>query len=178
MAADLGIVLKVRLHVDAAAALGIIERRGVGRMRHLDFGTLWLQEQQLRDIVELKKVPGLENPGDLLSKNLSQERIDHYSELIGYAYVSGRAELTSGLHSIGPRVIGPSSYVPAFQMSDRLRAESSDHVSQSRVDRSSRRKEGRELSESRKWDCLSLLHWRGGFKNARAYRSPTCAGVE
>ena len=99
LAVDLGLSLKVRLHIDAAAALGIIERRGVGRVRHLDVGTLWLQEQQLRKVVNLHKVPGLENPGDLLTKNLSQERVAHYSELIGYSYVGGRAALTSGLHS-------------------------------------------------------------------------------
>ena len=51
LARDLGLALKVRLHIDAAAALGIIERRGVGRVRHLDVGTLWLQEQQARRIV-------------------------------------------------------------------------------------------------------------------------------
>ena len=48
LSADFGLVFKVRLHIDAAAALGIIGRRGVGRVRHLDVGALWLQEQQLR----------------------------------------------------------------------------------------------------------------------------------
>ena len=32
---DLGIEYLIRLHIDASAALGIIERRGVGRVRHL-----------------------------------------------------------------------------------------------------------------------------------------------
>ena len=44
--------------VDAAAALGILERQGVGRVRHLDIGVLWLQEQLLRRVVELTKVLG------------------------------------------------------------------------------------------------------------------------
>ena len=30
LAADLGIILTARIHVDASAALGILERRGVG----------------------------------------------------------------------------------------------------------------------------------------------------
>ena len=83
LAKDLGIVMLVRLHVDASAALGIIERRGVGRVRHLDVGTLWLQEQQLRRVVDLRKVEGLKNPGDLCTKYLSLERIDTYSGMIG-----------------------------------------------------------------------------------------------
>ena len=48
LAKDLGISLETRIHVDASAALGILERRGVGRVRHLDVGALWLQEQQVR----------------------------------------------------------------------------------------------------------------------------------
>ena len=69
LASDMGIDFKVRLHIDAAAALGIIERRGVGRVRHLDVGALWLQEQQLRKVVELRKIAGLENPCNLLTKH-------------------------------------------------------------------------------------------------------------
>ena len=45
LAWDLGMGFLVRLHVDASAALGIIERRGVGRVRHLDVGSFWIQEQ-------------------------------------------------------------------------------------------------------------------------------------
>ena len=38
LAEDLGMKAKTRLHIDASAALGILERRGggVGRVRHLD----------------------------------------------------------------------------------------------------------------------------------------------
>ena len=54
LAQDLGIDLHVRLHVDAVAAPRILERQGVGRVRHLDIGVLWLQEQQLRRIVEIQ----------------------------------------------------------------------------------------------------------------------------
>ena len=43
LARDLGNDLRVRLQVDAAAAMGILERQGVGRVRHLDIGMLWLQ---------------------------------------------------------------------------------------------------------------------------------------
>ena len=58
LADDLGIGLRVRFHVDAAAAFGILERQGVGRVRHLDICVLWLQEQQLRRVVEVTKVFG------------------------------------------------------------------------------------------------------------------------
>ena len=59
LARDLGMEFLVRLHVDASAALGIVERRGVGRVRHLDVGSPWIQQQQLKRIIALKHVAGL-----------------------------------------------------------------------------------------------------------------------
>ena len=98
MGRDLGISFKVRLHIDASAALGIIERKGVGQFRHLDVGSLWVQEQQLRNIIEMRKVAGLENPADLMTKYLSKERINCYATLIGYRFAEGRAAGPSDLH--------------------------------------------------------------------------------
>ena len=69
-------------------------------MRHLDVGSLWIQKQQLRRIIELKKVAGLLNPGDLLTKNLCIERIDTYSDLICYVFYEGRVSATSKLNAI------------------------------------------------------------------------------
>ena len=48
---DPGITLRAKMHVDASAALGILERKGVGRVRHSDIGESWLQEQQLRQVI-------------------------------------------------------------------------------------------------------------------------------
>ena len=69
----LGINLRVRLHMGAAAALGILERQGVGRVLHFNIGLLRLQEQQLRRIVELTKLLRTENPAELMSKHLAQD---------------------------------------------------------------------------------------------------------
>ena len=71
-AQDLGIYSRVHLHVDAAAALEILERQGAGRFRPLDIGVLWPQEQALRRIVELTKVLGTENPAGLITKHLAE----------------------------------------------------------------------------------------------------------
>ena len=76
LAHDLGIDVQTRLHIDASAALGILERRGAGRVRHLDVGALWLQEQNLRDTVEFIKVKGTANPADLMTKHLAREQIE------------------------------------------------------------------------------------------------------
>ena len=42
---ELGSESTARVHVDASAAKGIIERRGLDKVRHIDVNVLWLQEQ-------------------------------------------------------------------------------------------------------------------------------------
>jgi hypothetical protein len=41
---DFGLCMKVRMHADSAAAIGICRRSGIGRVRHLAVGQLWVQE--------------------------------------------------------------------------------------------------------------------------------------
>ena len=60
MLGDVGIEAVARLHVDAAAALGVVQRKGVSWIRHLDMATLWLQEQEARRRIETLKVLGSE----------------------------------------------------------------------------------------------------------------------
>ena len=44
------------LFADASAALGIIQRKGVGRIKHPDTQSLWTQEREVREQVHFKKV--------------------------------------------------------------------------------------------------------------------------
>lgn len=69
---DLGRSVKMRMHLDASAALGIAQRRGVGKVRHRDTGTLWLQENDLKKVMEIVEVPGVSNIADLFTKKFSQ----------------------------------------------------------------------------------------------------------
>ena len=43
-AKDLGIFLKGTMYTDASAALGIAQRRGLGRVRHVQTQALWVQQ--------------------------------------------------------------------------------------------------------------------------------------
>ena len=113
----------MRLHIDASTALGIIGRRGVGRVRHLEVGSVWIQEQQLKRIVDMFKVPALENPADLITKRLNCERISVCADLIGYFVESGRATTTADLHMLRP----PGGRVALMTTTD-LVSSSSTHV--------------------------------------------------
>ena len=95
-----GILVDTRVHVDAAAALGILERRGVGRVRHLDVGALWLQEQTLRQRIEFAKVKGTLNPADLMTKHLPRETLELHANGLGIAFRDGRSATTAQLHGV------------------------------------------------------------------------------
>ncbi len=45
MAQDWGMEMEGRIYVDSSAAIGIVHRRGNGKMRHVKVGTLWIQEK-------------------------------------------------------------------------------------------------------------------------------------
>ena len=55
------------IYADSSAALGIADRRGSGKLRHINIGLLWIQEKQHRQEMECKKVKGEENPADLMT---------------------------------------------------------------------------------------------------------------
>ena len=97
---DLGQEVKLRMHMDASAALGIAQRKGVGKVRHLSTGTLWLQEQQLKDILKLLKIPGSDNVADIFTKNLGQALMEKHLTVMGLEYRGGRATAAAQLHSM------------------------------------------------------------------------------
>ena len=61
----------VEVLADAKAALGIIEREGVGKGRHMDVGIFWLQQKWLHNVITVAKVLGTHNTADLMTKPLS-----------------------------------------------------------------------------------------------------------
>ena len=104
MAEDFGEKFKIRMHVDASAALGVIQRKGIGKIRHLHTGSLWLQEQQVRNTVTFAKIKGTLNPADLFTKYLSRECIDRYCGDIGAKCEQGRAPQAAQLHELRRKV--------------------------------------------------------------------------
>ena len=97
---DLGTETRMCIHMDASAALGVIQRKGVGKVRHLDVGTLWLQEKQLKQIMEFKKIHGLSNAGDMMTKNIPRGTMEKHVAAINCEWRSGRASIAAQLHSV------------------------------------------------------------------------------
>ena len=72
---DMGEKVEGTVLGDASAALAIIHRKGLGKLRHLDTNYLWVQEVAARKQIAYKKVYGKENVADLFTKPVSWEEI-------------------------------------------------------------------------------------------------------
>ncbi len=70
LALELGWNLGLVVHADSAAATAITSRSGVGGVRHLEVETLWIQAALQEGRFVMKKVPGTENPANILTKSL------------------------------------------------------------------------------------------------------------
>ena len=89
---DLEVKLPVRVWTDSTASMGICGRQGLGKLRHIDTRSLWVQQKVRSGAVELRKVRGEVNPADLFTKHLSSaERVESLLNLLGCRYADGRA---------------------------------------------------------------------------------------
>ena len=90
---DVELSLPVTAWTDSSAALGIASRSGLGKLRHLETHTLWLQEKVRTGAVCVKKVRGEVNPADLFTKHLpSREKVHQLFKLFGCEYREGRPD--------------------------------------------------------------------------------------
>ena len=90
---DLGLKLPVTVWTDSSAAIGIASRSGLGKLRHLETHTLWVQEKVRTGAIIVKKVRGDVNPADLFTKHLaSREKVHQLLKLFGCEYREGRAK--------------------------------------------------------------------------------------
>ena len=100
LARDLGVESKAVLHTDANAALGIVAREGLGKLRHVNVQYLWLQDRLRGGEIAAKKVLGTDNPADLLTKNLAAHDVIRHSEALGHSLHDSRAEAAPALSRI------------------------------------------------------------------------------
>ena len=116
----LNIQLPVRAWTDSSAAIWIASRSGLGKLRHLETHTLWLQEKVRTGAISVKKVHGEVSPADIFTKHLpSREKVHQLLNLFGCEYREGRAEAAPLLRplNVDGRQGGHSaddSVLPAF----------------------------------------------------------------
>ena len=97
---DFGYQVEGEVLGDASAALGIIQRRGLGRTRHIDTGLLWIQQAAAEKRLAYTKVLGTDNPADLMTKHLTQDVIEKHCATLGVQFPGGRAEAAPTLSKV------------------------------------------------------------------------------
>ena len=92
MAMEMGDEMSVEVRVDSKAALGVVGRRGNGKLRHVRVGTLWLQQlEEEDDAVAFSHVRGDRNPADLMTKGLHAGQAIALAEMLSQRRRGGRA---------------------------------------------------------------------------------------
>ena len=74
-------------------------RRGVGKIRHLEVRTLWLQDQVDRGLIEVAKIAGQTNPADVCTKYLEGRKLQEMLSLLPLCCTGGR-------HVLAPQLQG------------------------------------------------------------------------
>ena len=89
---DLGLVRSARVLTDASAAFGMVHRKGLGKVRHLETRHLWVQEAAARKALEYKKVGTNFNIADAMTKFMEAWRMESHMNSMGLRYFSGRPD--------------------------------------------------------------------------------------
>ena len=98
MLMDLGVTEgRIILKTDASAALGVAQRLGIGKIRHIEVNQLWLQEKVYKGEIIVEKVRTDENLADALTKPLTNEDIIKHVQGMGY-------DLRRDRHRLAPAV--------------------------------------------------------------------------
>ena len=73
----------MRVKAVASAALGVVERKGLGRLRHVHANFLQVQNRAAEKSVKYVKEKGSENPADMFTKNLARDLLEKSCRVIG-----------------------------------------------------------------------------------------------
>ena len=101
MVKDLGETMRGVVYADSSAALAIADRKGSGKLRHINVRMLWIQEKERKDEVELRKVLGAAIPADLMTKYLAGARVEDLMRRLGQLRRAGRADAALDLQGVG-----------------------------------------------------------------------------
>ena len=91
---------RVSVVMHASAAIGMAQRTGLNKVRHVEVDVLWIQEQQTRRMLPIEKIPGPQNPSDLCTKNVPVGLLEQYMRQLNVYFAAGRAAVAQHLHTV------------------------------------------------------------------------------
>ena len=84
MAKDFGHEVKlITIGTGSATAKGVLGRVGLGKIRHLDNGLLWIQHFAAQKVFKILKEHGPDNSADLGTKDLAEAEMRKHCKKIG-----------------------------------------------------------------------------------------------
>ena len=91
LAMGFGMCLDARIYSDASAAIGMVNRTGAGKLRHVRVQYLWLQDKVRMGELHVAKVAGEDNPADLLTKHVNAATLAKHIWELGFEVLQDRA---------------------------------------------------------------------------------------
>ena len=88
------------VYADSGAALGIAQRQGMGKVRHIRTQALCVQEDRATGRLAYKKVLGSRNPADILTKHVAWALLDQHLTTVKVEVQSGQADSAPTLDEI------------------------------------------------------------------------------
>ena len=91
MAADWDLPLEGEVYVDSSAALGVVSRKGAGKLRHVRVGLFRVQDKSESGEACYRKVRGTDNPADAMTKPVAGPQMERYRAMVRQQAPASRA---------------------------------------------------------------------------------------
>ena len=95
----------LEIRTDASAAIGIANRIGIGKIRHIETNQLWLQQKVLEGKLVVSKVKGEDNLADALTKPVDGKLLTEHLARVGSILPEGRHALAPALEATEQEVV-------------------------------------------------------------------------
>ena len=95
----------LEIRTDASAAIGIANRIGIGKIRHIETNQLWLQQKVLEGKLVVSKVKGEDNLADALTKPVDGKLLTEHLVRVGSTLPEGRHALAPALEATEEEVV-------------------------------------------------------------------------
>ena len=80
---DMGSDVVIDMYTDSSAAKGVVNRSGLGKIRHMHTKYLWVQDAVKEKLINVLKIDGKKNPSDVATKFLSKHQMSIVLEPLG-----------------------------------------------------------------------------------------------
>ena len=84
--------MQVKVATDSSAASGVIRRKGLGKLRHLETIFLWVQDVAASNKIEYAKEAGSSNRADICTKHTPRELIERHCKYMRCGFPVGKAK--------------------------------------------------------------------------------------